>query len=40
MPIDPMTARLYLTIAGNNPDLATEAAKKHGWVVPAVKGNQ
>jgi hypothetical protein len=39
-PIDPITARLYLTIAGNNPDLATEAAKKNGWVVPSVKGTK
>jgi hypothetical protein len=39
-PIDEMTARLYLKIANNNPDVATQAAKKNGWIVPTVKGNQ
>jgi hypothetical protein len=36
-PIDPMTAQLYLKIAGNDPAKARAAAAKNGWVIPPSK---
>jgi hypothetical protein len=33
-PIDPMTAQLYLKVAGNDPAKARAAAQKNGWAIP------
>ena len=35
--IDPVTAHIYLRVAGNDPTKALAAARANGWIVPTIK---